>query len=408
MTDVVLRPPGVVGEVAAWIDACAVVPQPDLSLGAALAVVGTVLGRRWETDGECRAVLHVVGVAGPGSGKEVARQCAARLLDSIGMSRRVGSDGWASASGLRAELISCPTRLWLPDELGRALQAYGSHGAGSHERQIVDELLKVWGASAGTMLGKAYAEREAQRIEAPHGCLYGTTTPGSLWRALRGTDVVDGLLSRWLCVVVDHAPPAPVVPTSSPRTPPAALVAALKVLARGPDDGSDLAHLDAPDVRPRALRVPLDASALEGLREVGERVRRQKLSGDERIAALWARAREHALRVALAVAVGRGAGVVEHSDVLWSWAWVRARLRRLEDAVLTEVAEDEQQRCQGAIMRALKDGPRARREITRATQRHPARVRAEALQTLCDTGQIRVTPGRAGVTPDTYELVVDA
>lgn len=384
------RPGGLVGMIAAWMDDCAVVPQPDLSLSAALVAVGAVLGRRWETDGGVRAVLHVVGVAAPGAGKESARQCVISLFQAAGLNGRIGSDGWASAQGLRAELMSCPTRLWLPDELGRALQAYGSHGAGSHERQIVDELLRAWGSAAGTMLGKAYAEKEARRIEAPHGCLYGTTTPGSLWKSLRGTDVVDGLFSRWIVTVVEGAIPAARDIHHSSRNVPADLAACCRALSRGGDQGGgDLQHLDTAEVRPKANVIPMERGAHEGLRHISENVRTGKLAGDERVAALWSRAREQTLRVALCLSAGREASTIGEDDVAWAWSFVRSRMRALEVKVLVEVADDEQQRCQGAIVTALGRGALTRRLLTRVVQRFPKRVREEALSTLIEAGVIR-------------------
>lgn len=398
------RPPGLVAQVAEWIDSCAVVPQPDLSLAAALVVVGAVMGRRWETEGSVRGVLQVVAVAPPGAGKENARQCAIKLMESIGMSHRLGCDGWASSSGLRQELSTCPTRLWLPDELGRMLQAYGHHSAGSHERQIVDDLLRVWGCADGVLLGKAYAEKETRSVQAPHGCLYGTTTNGALMRALRGTDVVDGLFSRWIVLFVDGAA-GYVKPKRSNRDIPIDLISMLKALGKGPDTEGNLAHLDSPDVLPECVRVPMTDAAKKGLDVIGENVRVEKLPQDERIAALWARAREQALRVALTVAVGRGSSAVDKTDVAWAWQFVRNSLRALEVKVLVEVADDEQQRCQGAIRAALARGALTRRDLTRAIQKYGKRVREEALSTLVEAGVVRHDQGSSATKrADVYSL----
>lgn len=382
------RPSGLVGEIARWMDECAVVPQPSLSISAALAAFGAVLGRRWETDGGVRGVLHIVGVAAPGAGKESARQCCIELFKAIGMAHRIGSDGWASASGLRNELVTCPTRLWLPDELGRALQAYGHHGAGSHERQIVDELLRCWGAAGYTMLGKAYAEKEARKIEAPHGCLYGTTTPGALWRAMRGSDVVDGLFSRWIVTVCDGPIPAAVPAKRTCRDVPAELVTELRALARGNSEG-DLARLDSPDVRPEATVIPLDDGAKAALAAISENVRSGKLGGDERVAALWSRGREQVMRVALCVAVGRGASAVGEADVRWAWSFVRCNLRALEVKVLVEVADTERERCMAAILRSLSvKEPRTRSHVTKMAWRFPKKLRDESLSELVDAGRV--------------------
>ena len=80
--------PGLVGDVAKWIDACAVHPAPVLSTAAALACCSAIVGRRYTCQG-ARGVLYVVAVAKSGVGKDVGRRCATNLLEKAGIGERV-------------------------------------------------------------------------------------------------------------------------------------------------------------------------------------------------------------------------------------------------------------------------------------------------------------------------------
>lgn len=379
--------PGLVGDVARYIDACSIHPAPVLSSAAALVTVATAVGRRYECSG-ARAPLYVVAVARSGVGKDVGRRCAAGLLEAAGLDCRIGTDDVASAAGIVTRLHECPTQLFMLDEFGRLLESYTSHGAGSHERQIVTTLMKLWSSASSTYQGKAYADsKSSKKVVEPCCVLYGTTTPDVFYRALRGSDVVDGVLSRILLVECDHGQMPAVTPTASAGDPPADLVERFKRIAYGRSDGN-LKKIDSGDLRAPLTVVPLSAEAKAGFDRLGVAIR-PKLDG--RCAELWVRAREQALRVALVVAVGCEAERVEVEHLTWAWRYVRWCVERSVRVVETRVADTEEGQCALAIVELLGrrvTGAATQGEIVAATRRWGRRVRLEALGSLTESGQV--------------------
>lgn len=396
----ILHPPGLVGDVARWIDACAVHPAPLLSVAAALSVVSTLAGRRYCLPSGLRTCTYVVGVAQSGVGKEVGRQCVVALLDRCGLRKRVGTGSIASGAGLVARLAACPTQLFLLDELGRLLEAFSSRNAGTHEREIMTVLMELWSAAPGVFLGKAYAEKEAPVIEMPHTVIYGTTTPEAFYGSLKGRDVVDGVLSRVIVMEVDHGQLAEQEPTANSGEPPAEIVRQCKALAQGPPDGN-LDGLEMATMRTAPRLVHLTDEAKAGAARIGEGLTVQLGRVEHRD--LWVRAKEQTLRVALAVALGCGRTDVTAYDLKWAWDLVRWSTKRMDAAVTSRVSDTEEGRAQLAILQAIEEagGELSRRDLARSrlVRRFDARTRKTALGMLIDAERVSLhslpTMGRA-------------
>lgn len=397
--------PGLVGDVARWIDSCARHPAPILSTAAALVTCSALLGRRYECAG-ARGPLYVIGVARSGVGKDTGRRCAAGLLAAAGCKERIGTDDVASAAGVIARLAAHPTQMFLLDEFGRMLEAYTSKNAGGHERQIITTLMKLWSSASDSYFGKAYAERDSQEIIEPACVLYGTTTPEVFYRSLRGSDVVDGVLSRMLLIECNHGQMPAVTPTSKPSNPPADLVERAKWIAAGRVKGN-IADVDS-KTRANCTELKMSDEAREGFDRIGVTVR-PKFDGPQ--AELWVRAREQALRVALVVAVGCDAVQIEREHMAWAWAFVRWCTQRACQIVRTRVADTEEGQCELAVLEHLRGTPQGiatKAEITRAVRRWPSRMLADALRNLLDSRMVMPEDYLSlGRTAKAYRLAAD-
>ena len=391
--------PGLVGDVAKWIDACAVHPAPVLSTAAALACCSAIVGRRYTCQG-ARGVLYVVAVAKSGVGKDVGRRCATNLLEKAGIGERVGTDDVASAAGLVKRLRECPVQFFPLDEFGRLVEAFTSKNAGNHERQIITTLMKLWSSCGDTYYGKAYADSKAAslKVENPACVVYGTTTPDVFYRALRGSDVVDGVLSRVLLVECDHGQALAVDPTSRSTDPPAELVERVQAVVRGGVGKGNMGAVDSANLRAPTIDLPLTAAAREGYQRIGLGIR-PKLDGP--FPDLWVRAREQALRVAVVVAAGCLSETVEVEHLTWAWRFVRWSVSASHRVVRTRVADTEEGRCALAVLELLtsQGGVASKSDVTRRCQAWDRRVRADALASLIDAGDIMTetvpTRGRA-------------
>ncbi len=413
-----LKPYGMVREIADWIDSVSPYKNRVLSVSSALAIMATLCGRRYALTGGMRSVLYLVGVADSGFGKEAGRQAASRLFDRCGFKQRVGSGDFASETGLVVQLREHPSRLFMVDEFGRMIAGFTHKNAGSHERQIMTTLMKLWGnAGSHTFYGKAYAEKPTIKIEEPHCVVYGTTTHAAFWRAIQGNDIVDGVLSRLLIVPVDGDRGAYCKPSDGKHEPPSSLVAKCKAIATGPPMGN-LASLDSSDLAGVHLTIQMsDAAeaASDKVRETADVL--AKKAGPLRD--LWRRAHEQTLRLALTMAVSywpeqcaiRDASglaretqpVVDETDILWAWRMVKWCTARMADSVGDLVADTDEERCALAIVRVLRtnDGGAGKNAITRATQGYPHRTREAALSTLLDSERVvkdtRPSRGRSAV-----------
>lgn len=385
----VLSPPGLIGEIAKWIDDCAVHPAPLLSVAAALSTVCTLAGRRYATKTGMRPCTYVVGVAGSGVGKEAGRQCSMSILDLCGVPERIGTGGIASGAGLVARLVECPTQLFYLDEFGRLLAAFTSKNAGNHEREIMTTFLSLWGASSGLFKGKAYAERDTPVIQQPHTVMYGTTTPDAFYGALRGSDATDGVLSRMIVMEVDHGQLDEVDPKASSAEPPESILQKAKLLTRGVIEGNlGGVETSAMRVTPTLVTVSPEAHAFARKISLGLTVQLGRVEHKD----LWVRAKEQTMRVAMAVALGCGRLQIELTDIKWAWALVRWSVTSMDDEFNSRVAETDEGRARLSILAAIKEagGAISARDLARSkhVRKVDARLRKTALGLLFDEGRI--------------------
>lgn len=296
-----LRPGGIVQEIANWILQTAQKPQPILALAAAMSVVGTVLGRKVATTSGLRTNYYLVGVAGTSAGKDHARKCIKTLFHAAGMSSLLGGEEIASGSALLARAAEHPNSLFQIDELGLMLKSVAQKGAGPHLSSIVTNLMKLF-SSAGTVYhGTEYADRKAkarQDIEYPCIGLHGTTTPETLWPALGSQDVVSGYLNRMILMFVPDVRVAKNFDAGIGQ-PPDKIVEWMKA-ARDMQCG--ITGLDPAS----PIELPFAGHAKDIMRRFDEwiedHMENAKSSG---LAPLWGRAWEHAAKIAIGMACAR-------------------------------------------------------------------------------------------------------
>lgn len=195
------HPGGLVQDMVDWIVSSAEQPSRELALGAVLAFVAALGGRRYSTTArDTRANSYIVALAESGFGKQHARD----QLDRI----RTHSDGYLdryfgparimSASALRSALERWPSLVCLVDEFGGLMKDILDKRAGEHKRGISVDLRDFFSASSTSFAGAEYAKMKAVRIENPNLNVYGTATPGQFWSALSSASSEDGLLPRLL------------------------------------------------------------------------------------------------------------------------------------------------------------------------------------------------------------------
>lgn len=150
-----LRPPGFVGEVKAWIDDQCRYPREHLATAAALVSVGNVIGLRYTDDLDgVTANLFAFGVADSASGKEAVLQASQRILVEVNIS--------AAAHGLQKSqqevirnLIRHQSAFYLIDEMGIELRKVVNaqkKGSAAYLEGLIGALMSVYSKANGFYL----------------------------------------------------------------------------------------------------------------------------------------------------------------------------------------------------------------------------------------------------------------
>lgn len=401
-------PPGLVGDVARWILDTSRRPLPLHAIGAALAVVGTIIGRRVAGPTLSGTHLYIVALAPTGAGKDHPLDCCKALLNAAGLSKRLGGSEFMSMPAVIHAVHSRVVSLWPMDEFGAFLGRVNSRRASGFEAGISKILRSLWGSSFKTYTSPEWANREATTIYAPALSIYGVSTAEEFYRSLQGADVTNGLLNRLLVLPEDRAP-ADRDPLLDPRTVPPALVERMRDLhsAGGIVDSQNGSAETAP--------VTDDMAWGAGARDAYEALLaalEERQASDPQEAPHFARTAEMAVRIATIIAAGRNSMAVEVDDMrrgqdiaLAAADWVVAGARE-------HMAENENQANANLVERIIRSagGRLAHGALSRALRsRIKPRELRDLIGGLVDAGSLLVDERHAsegGGRPSTTYILV--
>lgn len=377
--------PGLLGQLAAHINATSIKPQPILALGASIAAVATIIGRKVKAETGLRPNVYVLGVADTGSGKERAREAIRELFTAAGVDSMVGFDDMASDAGIVSAVSEAPSCLFLLDEVGRMLAQLSSKRAPPHLANQVSTYLRLYSASNGVYYGKGYANRQQQlSINQPNLCIYGTTVPGSLYASMTSEQVSDGFLSRFM--IFESEDPDPMIVDALPRQIPESLVDGFKAWASV--RGGNLT-----DINPAPKTVPTTDNARSTWRDLESDMRAKRaelrVSGDG--AGLFTRVWALAIKLSLIRACGVCIGDPEitEGDAVWGSELARYLTLSMHTKIARHVSDNEKQALFKRVLDVVRKGNGiSRSELIRRTQWLDKRERESILSDLIESGQV--------------------
>ena len=379
--------PGMIGELAKWINETSPKPQPVLALGASIAAVATVIGRKVRLESGLRPNLYVLGVAPTGAGKERARQAIRSVFDAVGIGDLCGYDDIASDAGIVTALQGSPSCLFMLDEFGRILKLMASDRAPAHIANQVSAYLRLYGASEGRFHGKTYADKDkAVVIDQPSLCIYGTTVPGRLHAAMSSDQVSDGLLSRFLVFESTGIEPryVPIVQ----QGPPDGLLNKLSAWAEMTNGGNLEDEFADPAIVPESKRAKGVFMDMED-ELYAKRLEISKQGGEP---GLFTRVGTAARKLAMIQACGINSARPEVTDECATWG-VKLAMHltdNLAEKVRDRVSDNDTEAAVkkiGLVIRSSKNGL-SRGILVRQTQTMPRKARSDAVMTLMESGQI--------------------
>lgn len=390
--------PGLVGDITDWITATARRPNRAMSLAAAVAVVGTAMGRCWAGPTKSATHNYILTIARTGGGKDHPKQQAHTILETCGMNEQVGPDGFTASTALTSLMLRTPVSLAAIDEFGTFLKRINGRRAGGFEKEISKVLRTAWGVNFKSMRTPEWAGRPSQTIYAPALTLMGTTTASEFFKSLEGGDIGNGFLNRFMLIYVTTKPQE-VEPELPDNIVPDHIKQGIDDLwgCGNEDYRSTVFRSSADEVNPTI--IPWEDEAAHAVYKLlGKTI---ELMGDEQPETVdfFARTAEMAVRLATIRAAGRFpyGPKVSVEDMEWGRdvAWWSAR--RMMECCALYMAETENQEWANTIKRIIRDagGKMKKREMLRKLQhRLKARDLKDLLEAMQASGTIKVHPAR--------------
>lgn len=398
-------PPGLVGDIARWIVDTSRRPQPELAIGAALAIVGTVAGRQFAGPTRSGTHLYVLGLAPTGKGKDHPLQQISRIMSASSLGHHIGPSEFISMPAVVNFLTRKPLSICPMDEFGGFMKRINSRRASGFESSISKVLRTMWSSSFAPYLTPEWASKPSETIHSPSITIFGASTPEQFYSAMEGASLEDGTLNRFL-LMSGRASASERDPLQDAAVVPTDIVDRLRRIYFRSGELASAIRND-PNADPSTsnqLRLlpwcPDGAQTRYG--EFSREIERL-MDKDVEASAFYARTVEMSLRIATIVAIGRlDDEQVRRADMEFGIEVAHQSARFMASGAADYMADNENQANAQRIMRAIKGrkGRASQRDLMRSLQNsiRPRDLR-ELLQALCEAGQLErqeVKPPQGG------------
>ena len=198
--------PGFLGDIARWILDVSWYRHPQLALGASIATLATVLGRRYCDENNTRTNLYVLSLGETSSGKNDAFVAPRLLLNAAGLSELCGFTNFGSRLALSRHLEQTPAQLFRVDEADNLFREMNTNEV---MRGLAEDFKALWSeANNMNYRGSGFIDpTKTVQIDQPHASLYCTATPRAFYESLTGRDVEGGLIGRFIVLQGNEAYP---------------------------------------------------------------------------------------------------------------------------------------------------------------------------------------------------------
>jgi len=389
-----LRPPGILGDLVRWINDTSLKPQPELAIPAAISTLGTILSHRVQSPTGLRTNFLMIGTGASGCGKDHARKLMREFMCThLDMEGSIGGNRIASSRGLFVRLMQEKGVLfYLLDEIGHMLGGLTSGKAGVYQRDIMTMFTELFSCANSAYSGGDYADPKfrgndegGELIDQPCLNVYGVTVPEIFFNAMASSNRLDGFLPRWLVFHSDNPDPDMEMRTINTE-PPEELSKKILELRNMPTNVDPQGNVDAiSKVRPMVVTHSEEAAKCIGayMRTVKKRRtwgRRENDGSDM----FWARAVEHAMKLALVASAGEA--TTSGEAMRWSVATVDKAIAALVEKSNEMISDNIQEQTMKRMVQIIKGrrGWMKYRDIVRKTQFMTGRQRRETLESLVE------------------------
>ncbi|RVO55156.1 hypothetical protein CN090_04365 [Sinorhizobium meliloti] len=353
---------GLIGAIAQWSFESARRPVAEFSVLAGLSFVATMFGRQVVGPTGAGINLYLVGIAGPGFGKEHAHKTLHTLALDCGMQDLIGPGEVTSGSAIEKVARRRPVFVMPWDEMGVVLQSVTGAGSSSWAKTIRKVLLEVFSKSTSVWSGKEHADpmrdSSSEPIFAPTISLFGMSTPTTFYRGLTEETLSDGFVARLVVVEAKVRPDRQDAPPLMVTTP--SLVKKLKdARAALPVPDTAKANWRNPNMRPHLHTVPWADEQAERKWLAIEDWQYEQIEEHGAHDGLIGRTAEHVVKIATVRALSNNPcnPRVTVEDVEWAYAVVQRSIDSLDAGAREHMAGSQFEELCKAILSALKRSP---------------------------------------------------
>jgi Bifunctional DNA primase/polymerase, N-terminal. len=391
--DKLLKVSGFLGEFSEYINRCAVKRQPVISLGAAIAALGALTGRKVEGVTGLRTNFYCLGVADSGDGKDKPREMVRKLLHESGNGDLYSSDRLKSDAGIRAALELNPCTLFLLDEVGELLETIKNARHAPWLKNIITELLTLYSSaqSAGVKLGGYADAKRTLEIDCPHVCLFGTSVPKSVFRSMTMDSITGGLMGRLLIFESAFDNPRKQIPSREPI--PASILDAAKFWKDFTPNGSLTGGFPGATCSP--MLVGENGAATRIFDQLEEQSRKEIATVPPDLRGPYKRTEENARKLAVLAACSESINgpYIGEKSATWASELALYLTRRLVYLAFMNVAENETHERKNRVLKMVVDAGEngiTRKHLISRCRFLKSRELSEVLDSLLASEEIRV------------------
>ncbi len=393
-----LHPPGLVGEIAAWLEETALCTQPWLNLGAAITFCGSLMGRKVRSETDTRTNIYAMAVAETSAGKDHARKALRKLAAEAGCLQVIGGEDVTSDAAIETQLEAQPVTLFLWDEIGHLFKTLQQDKNNSAQQRILPLLMRLYSSASETVMGKAYAGHAGKLFDQPHLSIYGTGVPGRFMGGITADQLSDGFLAR-LLVFTSLTRPMPDIRKGKMKTQPVPpdLVERVRALweltVSPPQDAGNVAA----ETRAHQVTIVETPEAEAWFEAFSVECHKRLISPQDKDKnALWGKAAENARKLAMICAVGdyrngEWGTEIELCHAEWASMVVTKIINDFLTLIGDNMAETQFERDKLHVLKVIEQGgPEGvrKRDVTRFTRRMLPTMREAAIRDLVESGEV--------------------
>jgi len=391
-------PPGITGDIAAWLYATAPRPQKIFAIAGALSAMGALKAHCVKSEKGFRTNLYLLLLAESGSGKDHALTSVSKLLTTCSRADLIAGQP-VSDTGLLCSLEGNCGRRWIAwDEIGHALEHFTTNPS-SCTALIIKLMLELYSSAGKKFYGREYSQRRTKEprvdIEQPNLNILAATTPKRFSDAVSIRLVEDGFLPRWLIFSSNQF--IPIQPCSETSVP---FNLAANLNHQLPEDcivHEDMGYSIDPRIIPYGHGVSEILMALSKFYD--DKIQIAIRKGPRGATSLYARACEHVEKIALTISGDE----ITVEDVEWALLLVEALMSfsvNLLSEGLPQNIEEKNTLAVLNLIRSAEEGGISRSLLLRRRKNLKARELSAIIEKLIDSGEIYLETGKPPASPN--------